>query len=290
MPLRHRSSTSKTATRWPNCSTTRPKRSPTRSESQTACNVDFEFGTLRLPNFTAPDGLENFDYLHPALLSTGSRTDTTRSPTRTENGSTFELDTIKQMGYVDYFLIVWRFHQLCALAGDSGRPGPRQRGRRARLVLPRHYRHRSAANINLLFERFLNPERVSMPDIRHRLLLRAARRRLSTMLRAATATTMCRADRHVRHDEGARRRARRGAGAGICLLRTRTASRSSSPQMPGHDARVSALEISAQTCASLYEEDDACAAAHRHIDASIEGMPRHTSMHAAGVVITDEPV
>ena len=80
-------------------------------------------------------------------------------------GSSYEIEMIKRMKYPGYFLIVWDFIRYAREQRHPGRPGPRIGGRQPRRLLPAHHRRRSARTSTCIFERFLNPERVSLPDI-----------------------------------------------------------------------------------------------------------------------------
>ncbi len=134
------------------------------------CNVEIEFGVTKLPKYDVPEGYDSWSYLNK-LCDDGLQSVTvtvTSLPGRT--GQTlrerldYELGVIRRMGYVDYFLIVWDFINYAKEHGIPVGPG---RGSAAGSIVayclkitnidPIHY--------NLLFERFLNPERVSMPDI-----------------------------------------------------------------------------------------------------------------------------
>ena len=138
------------------------------------CNVTFEFGNTKLPNFDVPEGYTPFSYLeelcfdglkkrYPAVRGEkDDRLDVTKE--ELEERLRYELNTINKMGYVEYFLIVWDFIHYAKSNGIAVGPG---RGSAAGSIVsycleitdiePMRY--------NLLFERFLNPERVSMPDI-----------------------------------------------------------------------------------------------------------------------------
>ena len=130
-----------------------------------SCNVELEFNKLHLPEFKVPEGKEPYGYLE-GLCAEGLKRlsdDAASRPEYTERLD-YELRTIKQMGYVDYFLIVWDFIKYAKDHGIMVGPG---RGSAAGSLAAYCLGITSIDPIkyNLLFERFLNPERVTMPDI-----------------------------------------------------------------------------------------------------------------------------
>ena len=144
-----------------------------------ACNVELEFGKLHLPEFVAPDGKENLDYLKELCfkgLNERYGVNIFSCNDGNEMGNTeeidknlierlnYELDIIEKMGYVEYFLIVWDFINYAKKKGIVVGPG---RGSAAGSIVAYTLRITDVDPIkyNLIFERFLNPERVSMPDI-----------------------------------------------------------------------------------------------------------------------------
>ncbi len=127
------------------------------------CNFEFKFGERHLPEYSIPDGMCAFDYLH--MLCEKGLNDRYKNPTNEhKERMEYELNVINQMGFVNYFLIVWDFINYAKNNGIPVGPG---RGSAAGSIVsyvlgitdiePLRY--------NLIFERFLNPERVSMPDI-----------------------------------------------------------------------------------------------------------------------------
>ncbi|MCI7249296.1 MAG: DNA polymerase III subunit alpha, partial [Clostridiales bacterium] len=131
------------------------------------CNVSFTFGELHLPDFRAPDGLANREYLRK-LCADGLKTrypeaDGEEWKSLTERLD-YELTTIENMGYVEYFLIVWDFINYARSQNIMVGPG---RGSAAGSIVAYTLRITDIDPIKygLIFERFLNPERVSMPDI-----------------------------------------------------------------------------------------------------------------------------
>ncbi|MCR5301072.1 MAG: DNA polymerase III subunit alpha [Lachnospiraceae bacterium] len=127
------------------------------------CNVEIEFGTLRLPHFEVPEGYDSWTYLRKLCFDGLEK----RYPDRTDEHTQrleYELNTIKNMGFVDYFLIVWDYVHYARSSGFAVGPG---RGSAAGSIVSYCLGITNVDPIKyqLLFERFLNPERVSMPDI-----------------------------------------------------------------------------------------------------------------------------
>lgn len=127
------------------------------------CNVEFQFGQIHLPEFHAPCGKTNEAYLRE--LCTGGMRDRYGEITpELQERLTYELDTIVTMGYVEYFLIVWDFINYARSNGIMVGPG---RGSAAGSIVAYALKITDIDPIKygLIFERFLNPERISMPDI-----------------------------------------------------------------------------------------------------------------------------
>ena len=127
------------------------------------CNVEIEFGVTRLPRFDVPEGYDSWTYLNK-LCDDGMAERYPEDDGTLRDRLDFELNTIRQMGYVDYFLIVWDYINYARENGIMVGPG---RGSAAGSIVSYCLRITDIDPIryNLLFERFLNPERVSMPDI-----------------------------------------------------------------------------------------------------------------------------
>ncbi|MBR6015402.1 MAG: DNA polymerase III subunit alpha, partial [Firmicutes bacterium] len=134
------------------------------------CNVEIEFGNYHLPEFIAPDGKTNLDYFHE-LCEQGiserygiKRSDSDERATSLYARLDHEMAVIEQMGYVEYFLIVWDFINYAREHDIAVGPG---RGSAAGSIVAYslHITNIDPIKYNLIFERFLNPERVSMPDI-----------------------------------------------------------------------------------------------------------------------------
>ena len=127
------------------------------------CNVEIEFGVTKLPKYDVPEGYTSWEYLQK-LCREGLERRYGEPTQELKDRLTYELDTIKNMGYVDYFLIVWDFIKYAKDHGIAVGPG---RGSAAGSIVSYCLGITTIDPIRyqLLFERFLNPERVSMPDI-----------------------------------------------------------------------------------------------------------------------------
>ncbi|MBQ4515374.1 MAG: DNA polymerase III subunit alpha [Clostridia bacterium] len=127
------------------------------------CNVEFEFGKLHLPQFPVPNGEDSYEYLK-RMATEGLKERYGEDNNEAKERLEYELDVIRKMGYVDYFLIVWDFIKY---AKDRDIPVGPGRGSAAGSIVAYCLRITDIdpLRFSLLFERFLNPERVSMPDI-----------------------------------------------------------------------------------------------------------------------------
>ena len=258
------------------------------------CNVTFEFGVTKIPNFPVPEGYTSWTYLKE-LCETGlhnrypvfkGEVDQNCHLTKEEleERLNYELNTIKNMGYIEYFLIVWDFIHYAKSNGIAVGPG---RGSAAGSIVsycleitdiePMRY--------NLLFERFLNPERVSMPDIdvdfcieRRQEVIDYVGRKYGKDHVAQIVTFGTLKARGVIRDVGR-------------VLDMPYAQVDNIAKMIPQELNITldgALKQNREL-KTLYDSDPEV---KYLIDMSrrLEGLPRHASMHAAGVVICGKPV
>lgn len=247
------------------------------------CHVEIEFGVTKLPKYDVPDGLTSWEYLNKLCFEGLER----RYPDPGEELKerlSYELDTIKNMGYVDYFLIVWDFIKYARDHDISVGPG---RGSAAGSIVSYCL---GITNIDpiryqLLFERFLNPERVSMPDIdidfcfeRRQEVIDYVVRKYGKdrVVQIVTFGTM--AARGVIRDVGR-------------VMDLPYAFVDTIAKMIPTELNITidkALKMNPEF-RKMYETDEQV---KYLIDMSkrLEGLPRHTSMHAAGVVISQKSV
>lgn len=253
------------------------------------CNVEIEFGVTKLPKFDVPEGYDSWTYLNK-LCNDGliERYGDPNKPAGT-TGMTlkerldYELSVIQKMGYVDYFLIVWDFINY---ARENGIPVGPGRGSAAGSIVSYtlHITNIDPIRYSLLFERFLNPERVSMPDIdidfcfeRRQEVIDYVGRKYGKdkVVQIVTFGTM--AAKGVIRDVGR-------------ALDLPYAFCDSVAKMIPNELNITidkALQMNPEL-RKAYESDPQCKTL---IDMGrrLEGLPRHTSMHAAGVVICQKP-
>ena len=242
------------------------------------CNVEIEFGVTKLPKYQVPEGFDSWTYLNH-LCREGFKT---RYPD--DNGTLsrrldYELGVIRTMGYVDYFLIVWDFINYARSQNIMVGPG---RGSAAGSIVSYTLgiTNIDPVRYNLLFERFLNPERVSMPDIdvdfcyeRRQEVIDYVVRKYGKDQVVQIVTFGTLAAKGVVRDVGR-------------VLDLPYAMCDSIAKMIPNDLGMTldkALTAN-PNLKKLYNEDEQV---KYLIDMSkrLEGLPRHTSMHAAGVVI-----
>lgn len=246
------------------------------------CNVEIEFGVTKLPKFDVPEGYDSWSYLN-RLCKDGLRERYLEDDGALAKKLGYELGVIKSMGYVDYFLIVWDFINWARKNDIPVGPG---RGSAAGSIVSYclHITNIDPIRYNLLFERFLNPERVSMPDIdidfcyeRRQEVIDYVSEKYGKdkVVQIVTFGTM--AAKGVIRDVG------RAMDLPYNLC-------DSIAKMVPNELNITlkrALEMNPEL-RRLYEEDEQVKTL---IDMSmrLEGIPRHTSMHAAGVVICQRP-
>ncbi len=247
------------------------------------CRVEFDFGARHLPAFDVPDGKDAFAYLRE-LCEDGLKKRYDPVTDELKKRLDYELGVIKNMGFVDYFLIVWDFIHFARENGVMVGPG---RGSAAGSVVAYTLGITKVDPIkyNLIFERFLNPERVSMPDIdidfapegRQKVIDYVVEKYGEEQVAQIVAFGTLKAKLAVR-DVGR-------------ALNIPYADVDRVAKLIPFDPKMTidkALDISGELRAA-YEGDERI---HELIDTSraLEGLPRHTSTHAAGVVITSEPI
>jgi DNA polymerase-3 subunit alpha len=251
------------------------------------CNVDFEFGKYHLPLFRLPEGWTNGEaYFRKLCLDGFARRYPDRKPEYLKQLN-YEMDMIRRMGFVDYFLIVSDF---IAFAKSSGIPVGPGRGSAAGSMVAYclNITNVDPMEYGLYFERFLNPERVSMPDIdidfcprRRQEVIDYVKRKYGEDHVAQIVTFGTMAARGAVRDVGRVMGVPYGEVDALAKL---------IPSGPGalHITLEDALRLSKQ----LKDAYDGNPATKKLIDTAmdIEGMPRNTSTHAAGVVITRRPV
>ena len=247
------------------------------------CNVEFTFGKYHLPEFKLPEGYDSFSYFKE-LCDKGYRERYGEGSEALRRQLTYEQDMIEKMGFTDYFLIVSDFVRYARSVGIPVGPG---RGSAAGSMVSYclHITDIDPIPYSLYFERFLNPERVSMPDIdmdfgdtRRGEVVEYVRRKYGEDHVAQIVTFGTMAARGGLRDVG---RARNIRDSGCALI---------AKLIPNalHITLDEAMKLSREL-RERYESEEQV---KKLIDTAraLEGMPRHASTHAAGVVITKDPV
>ena len=247
------------------------------------CNVEIEFGVTKLPKYDVPSGYTAWEYLNKLCFEGLHKKYENPEGELTER-LTFELNTIRNMGYVDYFLIVWDFINYARTNGIMVGPG---RGSAAGSIVSYCL---GITNIDpiryqLLFERFLNPERVSMPDIDIDFCFERRQEVIDYVVRKYGAENVAQI---VTFGTLAARGVIRDVGRVMDLPYAMCDSISKMIPTELNITLDKALTMNSELRA-LYEKDEQV---KELIDMSkrLEGLPRHSSMHAAGVVICENPV
>ncbi len=247
------------------------------------CNVEIEFGVTKLPHYEVPEGYDSWTYLNH-LCDEGLVKRYADRADELRERLDYELGVIKKMGYVDYFLIVWDFINYAKRNGIAVGPG---RGSAAGAIVSYVLEITDIDPIryNLLFERFLNPERVSMPDIDVDFCYERRPEVIDYVMRKYGKDRVVQI---VTFGTLAAKGVIKDVGRVMDIPYSKTDSIS---KMIPNDIGMTidkALEANNEFKA-LYESDpevrtliDTCK--------RLEGLPRHTSMHAAGVVIGSRPI
>ena len=248
------------------------------------CNVTFTFGETKLPHFDVPGGEDHFEYL-TRMCETGLHERYGEHPPQEyRDRLQYELNVIHTMGYVDYYLIV---HDFIHYAKSQGIPVGPGRGSGAGSIAaycigitgidPMKY--------NLLFERFLNPERVSMPDFDIDFCYERRPEVIDYVVRKYGADHVAQI---VTFGTMAAKAAIRDVGRALGVP---YATADSIAKLVPYELNIT-LDAALKKSAELREQYDSSEQVHDLIDMArkVEGMPRHASTHAAGVVITRDPV
>ena len=247
------------------------------------CHVEIEFGVTKLPKFDVPEGYTSWEYLNE-LCFRGLEERYQPATEELKERLNYELSTIRNMGYVDYFLIVWDFikyardHDIMVGPGRGSAAG-------SLVAYTLGITQLDPIRYDLLFERFLNPERVSMPDIdvdfcfeRRQEVIDYVRRKYGDDCVVQIVTFGTLAARGVIRDVGR-------------VMDLPYAQVDTIAKMIPQELNITidkALQMNPEL-KKVYEDQKEI---HDLIDTAkrLEGLPRHTSMHAAGVVISQKDV
>ena len=264
---------------FPNC----PEAFENTAKIAQRCNLDFEFHKYHLPSFPVPEGYTNEEFFRK-LCEDGFSQRYENPPEEYRERLEYEIGVISRMGYVNYYLIVWDFIRYATESGIPVGPG-RGSGAASIVAYCLHITEVDPMQYGLIFERFLNPERVSMPDFdtdfcqerRGEVIAYVMEKYGSDhVAQIATFGTM------------AARGAIRDVGRALNFSYGETDVVAKQVPATPHITLEKALETSPRL-KEMYNQDERV---KKLIDTAmtLEGMPRNTSTHAAGVVITADPV
>ena len=247
------------------------------------CNVEFEFGHLHLPEFLPPEGMDAKSYLR-MLCDRGIAERYAEVTPELRQRLEYEIQTIEEMGYVEYFLIVWDFINYAKQHNIAVGPG---RGSAAGSIVAYslHITDIDPIKYGLIFERFLNPERVSMPDIDvdfcyerrgeviEYVIEKYGKERVSQIITFGTMKAKA---------------AVRDVGRVLQMGYAQTDAIAKMIPFDLHMTIDKALSLNPELKQAY--ENDRQVKYLIDISKELEGMPRHASTHAAGVVISRDPL
>ncbi len=247
------------------------------------CNVNIEFGVTKLPHFEVPEGFDGWSYLNH-LCDEGLKKRYPDDDGSCRERLDYELSVIRDMGYVDYFLIVWDFVHFAKSHNIMVGPGRGSAaGSMAAYVL--EITNIDPVRYQLIFERFLNPERVSMPDIDVDFCFERRQEVIDYVVQKYGKDNVVQI---VTFGTLAARGVVRDVGRVLDIPYSRCDQ--ISKMIPNELGMTldKALKESPDLKKAYAEDDEV----RYLIDISkrLEGLPRHTSMHAAGVVISQKPM
>jgi DNA polymerase-3 subunit alpha len=247
------------------------------------CNVEFEFNKTKLPKYDLPEGVDSYEYLRK-LCYEGLYKRYKNPSKEVIERLDYELSVIKQMGYVDYFLIVWDFIKFAKDNGIMTGPG-RGSAAGSLVAYTLGITNIDPIKYNLLFERFLNPERVSMPDIDSDFCYERRQEVIDYVVEkygkdnvAQIITFGTMAARAVIRDVG---RALNYPYAEVDVI---------AKMIPFELGMTIDKALSLNPELKARYENEEKVKQLIDISRSLEGLPRHASTHAAGVVISKEPL
>ena len=247
------------------------------------CNVEFVFGDYHLPEFIPPEGLTNPQYLRQ-LCRKGLAQRYDRVTAELQERLDYELSVIENMGYVEYFLIVWDFIDFAKRNGIMVGPG-RGSAAGSLVAYTLHITDLDPIRYSLIFERFLNPERVSMPDIDIDFCIERRGEVIDYVKRKYGEENV---SQIITFGTMKAKAAVRDVGRALNLSYAEADKVAKAIPFDLKMTIDKALDMNPELRA-MYEGDERIA---KVLDMSraIEGMPRHASTHAAGVVISKLPL
>ena len=249
------------------------------------CNVEFEFGHTILPNYEVPkEFATHYDYFKKLCDEGIIKRYGQEPPKEILDRMEYEISVIKKMGYVDYFLIVWDFINWAKLQGIPVGPG-RGSGAGSIVAYAIGITDIDPIKYNLLFERFLNPERISMPDFDVDFCYE---RRQEVIDYVARKYGRDHVSQIITFGTMSARMVIRDVGRALDFPYSETDKLAKMVPFAVHMTISKAMEQNREL-RELYEGNEEI---HKLLDIAIglEGMPRQASTHACGVVITKDPV
>ncbi|CAM2887163.1 DNA polymerase III subunit alpha [Hathewaya histolytica] len=247
------------------------------------CNFDYEFHKSKLPKFPLDEGIDSYEYLRN-LCYMGLKERYSDINDQLKERLEYELNIIKQMGYIDYFLIVWDFIRYATESGIMTGPG-RGSGAGSMVAYTLGITKIDPIKYNLIFERFLNPERISMPDIDSDFCYE---RRGEVIDYVVDKYGKENVSQIITFGTMAPRACIRDVGRAMNYSYSEVDRIAKMIPTVLNITIDKALELNPEL-KNVYEEEERV---KELIDVarSLEGLPRHTSTHAAGVVIASKPL
>ncbi len=248
------------------------------------CHVEIEFGKTKLPKYDVPDGYTAWEYLNRLCFDGLAQRYPKQQAQELKSRLEYELDVIKTMGYVDYFLIVWDYIHFAKEHGISVGPG-RGSAAGSLVAYTTGITNIDPIKYSLIFERFLNPERVSMPDIDVDFCYERRQEVIDYVVKKYGKECVTQI---VTFGTLAARGVIRDVGRVMDMPYSFVDSISKNVPSELNITIQKALDMNPDL-RKIYEEDEGV---KKLIDMSkrLEGLPRHTSTHAAGVVISQKPM
>ena len=248
------------------------------------CNFDFEFGHTKLPYYQTPDNMDHFEYFKMLCLNGMKKRYGEKPPKEYYDRLDYELETVEKMGYTDYYLIVADFVSFAKSKGIPVGPG-RGSGAGSIAAYCMEITDLDPMKYNLLFERFLNPERVSMPDfdidfcyVRRSEVIDYVTQKYGADHVAQIVTFGTLATKAAIRDVG------RAMGMPYAAV-------DAVAKLVPNDFHITIEQAvnKSKELSNMMKENEQI---NELIETAkkVEGMPRNTSTHAAGVVITHDPV
>ena len=248
------------------------------------CNFDFDFGHTKIPYYKAPNGMDNQEFFEKLCWDGLERRYGSDVPQSNKDRLTYEISVVKSMGYTNYYLIVWDYINYAKSQGIPVGPG-RGSGAGSIAAYCVGITDIDPIRYNLIFERFLNPERVSMPDFDVDFCYERRQEVIDYVNRKYGADHVAQI---VTFGTMAARAAIRDVGRALNMTYAEVDVVAKLVPTALHITIKDALKLSKQL-SDLYETDERVRRLINMAQA-LEGMPRHASTHAAGVVITKRPV